>query len=106
MPEPLSDPLSAPPPSARDPSALVSSARGARLARVFRESLDLAESVVVEALRYREVPAWNSVGHMHLVAAIEAEFDIMLETEEIIALDCFARAEEIVAGHEHRPPAP
>ncbi len=70
-----------------------------RLIRVFREALDLAPDIEVESLRYRDLPAWNSVGHMQLVAALEAEFDLMLETEEIIAMSSFAEAERTVDRH-------
>ncbi len=70
-----------------------------RLIRVFRETLDLAPESPVTGLRYRDLPAWNSVGHMQLVAAIEAEFDLMLETDEIIAMACFEDAERTVDRH-------
>ena len=70
-----------------------------RLIRVFRETLDLAPEVEVESLKYRDLPAWNSVGHMQLVAAIEAEFELMLDTEEIIAMSSFGEAERTVDRH-------
>jgi acyl carrier protein len=70
-----------------------------RLLRVFRDVLDLAPESVVEGLRYRDLPAWNSVGHMQLVAAIEVEFDLMLDTEEIIAMSSFEDAERTVERH-------
>jgi acyl carrier protein len=70
-----------------------------RLLQVFRDTLDLGPEVAVEGLRYRDLPAWNSVGHMQLVAAIEAEFDLMLETEEIIAMSSFEDAERTVGHH-------
>lgn len=67
-----------------------------RLAAVFRESFELAADAPVEGLAYRGLPAWDSVGHMRLVAAIETEFDIMLETDEVLDLSSFAKAVEIV----------
>ncbi len=74
-----------------------------RLIRVFRDALDLAPEIAVEGLRYRDLPAWNSVGHMQLVAAIEAEFDLMLDTEEIIAMSSFDVAESTVGRHLANP---
>jgi acyl carrier protein len=71
----------------------------ARLARVFRDSLELAPDCVVSELTYRSVPQWDSVGHMRLVAALETEFDLLLETEEIIDLSSFPKALEILATH-------
>ena len=71
----------------------------ARLTQVFRDTLDLSPETMVGGLRYREIPAWNSVGHMQLVAAIEAEFDVMLDTDEIIAMASFEDAERTLGRH-------
>lgn len=67
-----------------------------RLRAVFRESLELGEDAEVGGLAYRAIPAWDSVGHMRLVAAIETEFDIMLETDDVLDLSSFDKAVEIV----------
>lgn len=67
-----------------------------RLAAVFRDCFELAPEVAVEDLAYRGLPAWDSVGHMRLVAAIETEFDIMLETDEVLDLSSFAKGLEII----------
>lgn len=67
-----------------------------RLRAVFRESLELGEGTEVDGLAYRAIPAWDSVGHMRLVAAIETEFDIMLETDDVLDLSSFAKAVDIV----------
>lgn len=67
-----------------------------RLAAVFRDCFELAADAPVEDLAYRGLPAWDSVGHMRLVAAIESEFDVMLETDEVLDLSSFAKAVELV----------
>lgn len=70
----------------------------ARLRAVFTEVLDLDPTVDVTTLRYREIDAWDSVGHMTLVAAVEDEFDVQLSTEQVIDMDSFEAAVVIVAG--------
>ena len=70
-----------------------------RLRAVFRATLDLADDAVVDDLAYRAIPAWDSVGHMRLVAELETAFDLMLDTDEVIGLSDFAKAVEIVARH-------
>ena len=70
----------------------------ARLRVVFAQALDLDPAVDVTTLHYREIDAWDSVGHMTLVAAVEDEFDIQLSTEQVIDLNSFAAAVAIVAG--------
>ncbi|NIH83086.1 acyl carrier protein [Amycolatopsis viridis] len=68
-----------------------------RLRKVFTEALDLGDDVDVAALTYRGIDAWDSVGHMSLVAAIEDEFDIELETDQVIDLSSFEVARKMVA---------
>lgn len=72
------------------------------LRRVFRDTFDLDPAAVVDDLAYRGLPAWDSVGHMRLVAAIETSFDVMLDTDEVIDLSSFAKAAEIVGRHLDR----
>ncbi|KAF0220974.1 MAG: acyl carrier [Rhodospirillaceae bacterium] len=69
------------------------------LRAVFRHTLDLEAGAVVDDLAYRALPAWDSIGHMRLVAAIETAFDVMLDTDEVIDLSSFAQAAAIVGRH-------
>ena len=54
----------------------------------------------VESLKYQAIKAWDSVGHMGLVAAIEEDFDIMLDTDDIIDLNSFEKGKEILAKYD------
>lgn len=47
-------------------------------------------------LKYQDIKAWDSVGHMGLIANIEDSFDIMMETEDIIDLSSFEKGKEIL----------
>ena len=60
-----------------------------RLRNTFVEALALGEDVDVENLKYRDIEEWDSVGHMALVAAIEDEFDVQFETEQVIDMSSF-----------------
>lgn len=70
-----------------------------RLRQVFRDSLDMEAGTAVDDLAYRALPAWDSVGHMRLVATLESTFDVMLDTDEVIDLSSFAKACEILSRH-------
>jgi len=70
-----------------------------RLKKVFAESLGIEEEKVTDDLKYNTIDEWDSVAHMTLVAAIEDEFDIMLDTDDIIDMSSFAKAKEIVAKY-------
>lgn len=61
----------------------------------FKEGLDI-ETDNLETLVYEEIPEWDSVGHMSLIACIEEAFDIMMETEDIIDLSSYSKGIEIL----------
>ncbi len=67
-----------------------------RLKKVFTDALGLAPDVDPTTLAYAQNPAWDSVAHMQLIGALEAEFDIMLETDDVIGMSNFQEAERIV----------
>ncbi|MCX4473438.1 hypothetical protein C5N14_19170 [Micromonospora sp. MW-13] len=66
---------------------------------VFRTALELPDGVQVNSLEYRGVEQWDSLAHMSLVAAIEDEFGVMLDTDEVIDLSSFERARQILEKH-------
>jgi acyl carrier protein len=70
-----------------------------RVIKVFKEALDVEDNVDTSTLVYREYPAWTSIGHMALVAELEAEFDIMLETDDILAMSNFDKVVETMNKH-------
>lgn len=49
-----------------------------------------------ENLKYQEIEAWDSVGHMGLIAALEEAFEIEMETDDIIELNSFETGKEIL----------
>ena len=52
------------------------------------------------ALVYGQSKAWDSVGHMALVAALEDAFNIMLEMDDIIDLSSFEKGKEILRKYD------
>ena len=69
-----------------------------RLRAVFVDALELPDGVDVESLKYRDIQQWDSLGHMTLVAAIEDEFAVQLETEQVIDLSSFKVAVDMLRG--------
>ncbi len=68
----------------------------ARLTKCFVETLGVPAAEVTDSRAYNSIKQWDSVGHMALVAALENEFNIMLDTDEIIALSSVAAARRIL----------
>lgn len=52
------------------------------------------------ALVYGQSKAWDSVGHMTLVAALEDAFDVMLAMDDIIDLSSFEKGKEILHKYD------
>jgi acyl carrier protein len=69
------------------------------LIQAFASALCVPESAELEAAEYRGIAQWDSLAHMRLVAEIEKTFDIMLDTEDVIGMNSFRRAVEILAKH-------
>lgn len=70
-----------------------------KLAKVFAETFGISETET-KGLQYQGIEQWDSVGHMTLVAAIEDEFDIQLDTDDIIDMSSFEKAQEILAKYD------
>ena len=69
---------------------------GDEVRQAFAEALDLPADTDIEALEIGKNPHWDSMGHMALVAELEARFGIMLETDDIIAMTSYAESIEVL----------
>ncbi|UGQ09784.1 acyl carrier protein [Yinghuangia sp. ASG 101] len=67
-----------------------------RLKRVFAQALDLEPGTRIEELRYRDIDKWDSLGHMALVAAIEDEFAVQFDTDQVIDMSAFKVAYDML----------
>lgn len=70
-----------------------------RVRKVFVDVLSLDRGADATALVYNESAGWDSIGHMRLVAALEDEFDCMLEMEDILDMSSYDKAVEIMAKY-------
>ncbi len=66
-----------------------------RYNKVFCENLQVKENEL-ESLAIKETPLWDSVGHMTLIAALEDEFDIFLEPDDMMTLTTYKKGLEIL----------
>lgn len=53
-----------------------------------------------ETLEYQGIQEWDSVGHMGLMTAIEDEFDIMMDTDDIIDFNSFEKGKMILEKYD------
>lgn len=64
----------------------------------FMETLGVTEEQLI-GLKYQDVAAWDSVGHMSLMAALEDAFDIMMDTDDIIDFSSYEKGKEILSSN-------
>ncbi len=66
----------------------------------FMTTFEITEDKLA-GLKYQDIEAWDSVGHMGLVAALEDAFDIMMDTAAIIDFSSYEKGKEILAKAEY-----
>lgn len=65
----------------------------------FIQTFGISQESLV-GLKYQDIEAWDSIGHMSLVAAIEDAFEIMLDADDIIDMSSYEKGKEILAKYE------
>ena len=70
-----------------------------KLRQAFIDSLGIPTTSDFDSLEYRGIEEWDSVAHMQLVGEIEAVFDLMLDTEDVIEMSSYKRAREIIVKY-------
>ena len=66
----------------------------------FKESLSIKDNDISENLEYNGRPEWDSIGHMTLMSKLEEEFDISLETDDIVDFSSFKKGIEILKKYK------
>jgi len=64
--------------------------------QVFVSSLGISADLVQDDLEYGSIKEWDSVAHMGLVSALEQEYGVMLETDDVIDMSSVGKAKEIL----------
>ncbi len=68
--------------------------------KIFMDAFALTEAQLNSDLKYQSVPAWDSVGHVGMIAELEEAFDIMFETEDIIDFSSYDKGKELLAKYD------
>lgn len=66
--------------------------------KIFTESFEV-DAEKAKILKYQDVEAWDSIGHIDLIASLEDEFDIMMEADDIIDFNSFEKGIEIMTKY-------
>lgn len=71
-----------------------------KLRAIFAEALEIELEQVTDELAYNSIPGWDSLAHMALIAEIDDQFDTMLDTDDVLDMNTFAKAKEILAKYD------
>ena len=67
-----------------------------KYSNIFKTALNISDDKMSENLKYNEIEEWDSIGHMTLMAALEEEYKISLETDDVIEFSSFKKGMSIL----------
>ena len=67
--------------------------------RIFREIFGVDQTSLGEGFTFAATPEWDSLAHMELIAALEDEFDIMFEPDDITHFGGYENGKAILARY-------
>ncbi|MEH6733300.1 MAG: acyl carrier protein [Shewanella sp.] len=70
-----------------------------KLFELFSLALAVDINQITADLSYGSIPEWDSTAHMILIAEIENQYDIMLDTDDIIDMSSVSKADEIISKY-------
>lgn len=68
----------------------------AKLKQAFANAFAVPLDDAIEEMAYGAVACWDSTAHMVLIAEIEAAFEILLTTDDVIDLSSYRKSKEII----------
>jgi len=75
-----------------------------KLQHAFQEGLNLPATTQFNSLEFAKSAGWDSIAHLQLVAAIENEFGIMIDTNDMLAMSSYLKAKELVKKYDPKLP--
>jgi len=67
-----------------------------KLVHSFQEALGIESNLVKDNLTYQSIPEWDSISHMILISQLEEDFNVSIETDDVIDLSSFEKSREIL----------
>ena len=67
---------------------------------IIAKALNVNFDKINGSLKYNEIDEWDSIGHMTLISALEEEYKISFETDDIIDFSSFKKGIEILKKYK------
>jgi len=68
-----------------------------KLYQSFANALNIEISQIQDNLAYQSIPEWDSISHMILISQLEEDFDVSIDTEDVIDMSSVEKAQEILS---------
>ena len=68
--------------------------------KIFQESLSIDNKTFNKNLKYNDIPEWDSIGHMSLIASLEDGYQISIDTDDIVEYSSFEKGIEILKKYK------
>jgi len=72
-----------------------------RLQALLATALQVPAEAVNESLSFGDLPQWDSMGHMEVMIALEAEFGVEINADTITALTSIPAISDYLKGNQH-----
>ena len=66
----------------------------------FLSALSIKKDVIKNKLEYNSIPEWDSIGHMSLISELEKNFNISIETDDVIVFSSYDKGKEILKKYK------
>jgi len=67
-----------------------------KLYNSFAIALNISQDQIKDSLAYQSIPEWDSISHMILISKLEEDFEVSIDTEDVIDMSSVAKALEIL----------
>jgi|TARA_B100001964_G_scaffold234245_1_gene292592 acyl carrier protein len=67
---------------------------------IFIKSLSIDNKKFNEKLKYNDIDEWDSIGHMTLMSGLEEDFNISLDTDDIVDFSSFKKGIQILEKYK------
>lgn len=67
-----------------------------KLFKSFSVALNVAVDKIHTSLAYQSIPEWDSITHMVLISQLEEDFNVSIDTDDVIDMSSVEKAIEIL----------
>ena len=67
-----------------------------RYNEVFMDVFGVSEEELGENFTTETIESWDSIGHMNLISSLEEEFDILFESDDLMAFQSYEKGMELL----------